>query len=77
MRVEQLRHTRRASGNDRSATRQWDKSNLEAATIIASNPDKHQGALQQWADVILSKAAAPKDSECGPLFRTAGTRQAA
>lgn len=52
-------------------TDRYDLANLEAATIIAANPEKYQGVLQEWADLILSKAAAPSDSEAGPLFRTA------
>jgi hypothetical protein len=51
-------------------TDRYDQDNLVAACLIAADPDKYQGVLQDWADTILSKAAAPSDSECGPLFRT-------
>jgi hypothetical protein len=53
-------------------TDRYDLVNLESATIIASDPALYPegGLIATWADVILSKAAAPMDSECGPLFRT-------
>lgn len=57
--------------NNQRVVKQYATDNLMAASIIASNPDKYQGALQEWADTILSKAAVPSDAEVGPLFRTA------
>ena len=58
----------------RSARQGYAASNLESATIIAANPEKYQGVLQEWADRILTEAAAPSDSEVGPLFEVAGQR---
>jgi hypothetical protein len=45
-----------------------DAGNLEAATIIAADPVKYQGLMQEWADAILSKATQVPESEAGPLF---------
>jgi hypothetical protein len=50
-------------------TDRYDQANLECACIIAGNPEKYQGVLQEWADTILSKAAEPDDAEAGPLFQ--------
>ena len=50
----------------------YQAANLEAATIIAADPVKYPvgGLMQEWADVILSRAAAPPaDWEAGPLFQ--------
>lgn len=52
-------------------TDRYDQGNLVAACLIAADPVKYQGALQEWADVILTKAATPADAEAGPLFRQA------
>jgi hypothetical protein len=51
----------------------YDAANLEAATLIASQPDLYPpgSVMQQWADEILSKAAKVDDSDCGPLFEVA------
>jgi hypothetical protein len=46
----------------------YDAANLECASIIAADPVKYQGLVQEWADAILSKAADVPDSEAGPLF---------
>lgn len=54
-----------------SARDGFDAANLLAATLIAADPARYQGVLQEWADVILSKAAEPDESEAGPLFRQA------
>jgi len=54
--------------------------NLTAATIIASNPVAYPpGSLMaQWADVVLSRAAAqPDESEAGPPFAATANRRAA
>ena len=45
-------------------TRHYSAANLEAAHIIAAQPEKYAGALQEWAAAVLS----PDDSEAGPLF---------
>ena len=48
--------------------------NLECAHIIASDTVRYPpgGLMQEWADVILSRAAVPPaDWEAGPLFRAA------
>ena len=44
--------------------RQHDNDNIEAARIIASDPAKYPGAMQDWAQRVL----VPSDSEAGPLF---------
>lgn len=61
---------RRRPPSVRSAREGYDLANLECACLIAAAPEKYPegGLMQWWADVILSKAAAPVDAECGPLF---------
>jgi hypothetical protein len=49
----------------------YDAGNLECASIIAADPAKYQGLMQEWADGILSKAAHVPESEAGPLFKAA------
>ena len=63
----------------KQATRFYAASNLECACIIASNPVAYPlgGLMQEWADVVLSRAVQPQDAEAGPLFAAAGQRQAA
>jgi hypothetical protein len=51
-------------------------SNLECACIIAADPERYQGVLQEWADRILSKAANPDDREAGSLFEATSRRAA-
>ena len=53
-------------------TERYDAANLEAATVIASDPEKYpEGSLPAlWSDVVLSKAAEPDDAEAGPLFES-------
>jgi hypothetical protein len=62
----------------RSARQGYSASNLESATIIASDPALYPegGLMQTWADRILTEAAAPMDSECGPLFQQTNRRAA-
>jgi hypothetical protein len=48
----------------------FDASNLLAATLIASDPKRYQGVLQEWADLILTRAAQPDDALAGPLFES-------
>jgi hypothetical protein len=44
--------------------------NEMSATIIASDQVRYPGLMQEWADMILSRAAAPPaDREAGPLFQ--------
>jgi hypothetical protein len=38
--------------------------------LIASDPERYQGVLQEWADLILTKAAEPDESLAGPLFES-------
>ena len=54
-----------------SAREGYDRANLVAACLIAGNPTLYpeSGLMQRWADVILSKATAPDQSEAGPLFQ--------
>lgn len=54
-----------------SLASRYDAANMEAATIIASDPEKYpDGSLMaRWADLILSRAVGVKDDEAGPLFR--------
>jgi hypothetical protein len=47
----------------------YQQQNEMAANLIAADPVRYQGVLQEWADLILSKAAHPDDSEAGPLFK--------
>jgi hypothetical protein len=58
-------------------TKQYDDTNLLAATLLALDPERYPGVLQEWADTILSKAAQPDESEAGPLFAATGRRAAA
>ena len=54
------------------AVDRYREQNEMAATIIASDPVRYPvgGLMQEWADMILSKAAAPPaDWEAGPLFQ--------
>ena len=55
----------------RSARQGHAASNLEAATIIASNPVAYpEGSMMaEWADIVLSRAAHPDDREAGSLFQ--------
>ena len=46
----------------------YQRANEEAATIIAADPAKYQGVMQEWADRILTKAAHPDELEAGPLI---------
>ena len=57
----------------RSARQGYSASNLEAATIIASDPALYPegGLMQTWADRILAEAAEIPDGEVGPLFAAA------
>ena len=57
----------------RSARQGYAASNLESATIIASNPALYPegGLMQTWADRILTEAAEISDEEVGPLFEVA------
>ena len=55
----------------RSAREGYSAGNLLAATLIASDPERYQGVLQEWADIVLSRAAHPDDREAGPLFQQA------
>ena len=57
-------------------TDRYDQANLECACIIAGNPEKYQGVLQEWADRILTEAAEISDEEVGPLFEATGRRAA-
>ena len=52
-------------------TERYDAANLEAATVIASDPERYQGVLAEWADTILTRAAQPDEALAGPLFRQA------
>ena len=64
--------TRGNMGNaTQKAVDRYHAANIEAATIIAADPVRYPlgGLMQEWADVILSKAAVPADAECGPLFQ--------
>ena len=56
----------------------YQKANEEAATIIAGNPAAYpDGSLMSsWAGAVLTKAATPMDSECGPLFQQTNRRAA-
>ena len=60
----------------RSARQGYAADNLECACVIAANPEKYQGVLQEWADVILTKAAHADDAEAGPLFQQTNRRAA-
>jgi hypothetical protein len=51
-------------------TERYDAANLEAATVIASDPERYQGVLQEWADTILTRAAQPDEALAGPLFES-------
>ena len=44
--------------------------NLECACIVAADPERYQGVLQTWADLILTRAAQPDDALAGPLFES-------
>ena len=61
----------------RSARQGYSASNLEAATIIASDPALYPegGLMQTWADRVLTEAAEISDEEVGPLFEVAGRRE--
>jgi hypothetical protein len=54
----------------RSARDGYSAGNLESATIIAADPKRYQGVLQEWADTILTRAAQPDDALVGPLFES-------
>lgn len=60
-------------------TDRYDQGNLEAATIIASNPTLYpEGSLMSlWADVVLSRAVDSQDAKDGLLAEDAGGRRAA
>ena len=49
----------------------YQQANEMAANLIASDPERYQGVLQEWADTILTRAAQPDDALAGPLFRQA------
>jgi hypothetical protein len=52
-----------------SIAAKFDEENLRAARIVAADPVRYPGLMQEWADMILSRAAAPPaDWEAGPLF---------
>ena len=58
-----LKTRRRISGHYRAE-------NLECAAIIAADPVRYPGLMQEWADMILSRAAAPPaEREAGSLFQ--------
>jgi hypothetical protein len=50
-------------------TERYDDTNLMAACLLAADPERYQGVLQEWADIVLSRAAHPDDREAGPLFQ--------
>jgi hypothetical protein len=50
-------------------TERYDAGNLEAASILAGDPKRYPGLPQEWADIVLTRAAQPDDAEAGPLFR--------
>ena len=52
----------------KSMINQYAEGNLLAATIIAADPVKYPGGAQEWADLILTRAA-EVDERPGPLFR--------
>jgi hypothetical protein len=54
----------------RSAKQAYSAGNLESAGIIAADPVKYQGVLQEWADTILTRAAEPNEALAGPLFES-------
>lgn len=44
--------------------------NEEAARIIAADPAKYPGVMQEWAGAVLVKVTTPPaDAEAGPLFK--------
>ena len=59
----------RDAPNERLVARH-DAANLEAATLIAADPERYPGEMQEWADLVLSRAAEAKDEDAGPLFRS-------
>ena len=57
----------------RSARQGYTASNLESATIIASDPVAYpEGSLMaEWADVVLSRAVNAEEANAMPLFAAA------
>jgi hypothetical protein len=57
----------------RSARQGYTASNLESATIIASDPALYPegGLMAEWADVVLSRAVNAEEANAMPLFAAA------
>lgn len=45
--------------------------NLKAARIVAADPVKYPGIMQEWAELVLGRAETTVDAPgTGPLFET-------
>lgn len=50
-------------------TDRYQDANLEAARIIAADPERYGGLPLAWAQATLARIELPPDDvECGPLF---------
>ena len=48
------------------------RGNLEAARIVAADPERYSGLMQEWAALVLSRAEKTTIDTpvAGPLFKT-------
>ena len=46
--------------------RQYDRQNAACAAIIAADPDRYQGLMQEWARKVIERQT---PTVRGPLFR--------
>ncbi len=53
----------------RSVRAKYDAANLEAARIIAADPERYPGGMQEWAQRVLARIERERLESVGPLFR--------
>ncbi len=52
-----------------SVRAKYDGANLEAARIIAADPERYPGGMQEWAQMVLKRIERERLESVGPLFR--------